>query len=126
LIVIASHAFSRWCAIALIWKLPYVRGDVESKSKPMANSLNGLNWLWAGIIGVAPIVLIALTMGGLIFHALLSAALWSCFAGMFAGFYFKKHLGGYTGDCLVATQQCAEVSFYLGALAVLNEVVAAS
>jgi adenosylcobinamide-GDP ribazoletransferase len=28
--------------------------------------------------------------------------------------YFKRKLGGVTGDCLGATQQLSEVVFYLG------------
>jgi adenosylcobinamide-GDP ribazoletransferase len=32
------------------------------------------------------------------------------------GRYFRKRIGGYTGDCLGATQQIAEVTFYLFAL----------
>ena len=31
--------------------------------------------------------------------------------------YFKKWIGGYTGDCLGATQQIAEVVFYLSFIA---------
>ena len=30
---------------------------------------------------------------------------------------FKRWLGGYTGDCLGATQQVSEIAFYLGLLA---------
>jgi adenosylcobinamide-GDP ribazoletransferase len=29
------------------------------------------------------------------------------------GRYFYRHIGGYTGDCLGASQQIAEVIFYL-------------
>jgi adenosylcobinamide-GDP ribazoletransferase len=29
---------------------------------------------------------------------------------------FKKQIGGYTGDCLGATQQFSEVAFYCGLL----------
>ena len=29
------------------------------------------------------------------------------------GRYFYRHIGGYTGDCLGASQQVAEVVFYL-------------
>jgi adenosylcobinamide-GDP ribazoletransferase len=31
---------------------------------------------------------------------------------------FRRWLGGYTGDCLGATQQVSELAFYLGLLAV--------
>jgi hypothetical protein len=30
--------------------------------------------------------------------------------------YFVRRIGGYTGDCLGATQQIAELAFYLGHL----------
>lgn len=33
--------------------------------------------------------------------------------------YAKKHIGGYTGDVLGATQQVVEIAFYLGLLAVI-------
>ena len=44
------------------------------------------------------------------------------FAGLVAGHYairhhFERRLGGYTGDCLGAVQQCSELGFYLGVLA---------
>ena len=35
---------------------------------------------------------------------------------LFAARYFLRRIGGYTGDCLGATQQVAELAFYLGLL----------
>jgi adenosylcobinamide-GDP ribazoletransferase len=35
------------------------------------------------------------------------------------GAYFSTRIGGYTGDCLGAAQQLAELSFLLTALGVL-------
>jgi adenosylcobinamide-GDP ribazoletransferase len=32
---------------------------------------------------------------------------------LYLGYYFKKWIGGYTGDCLGATQQVSEVVIYL-------------
>lgn len=34
--------------------------------------------------------------------------------------WYEPRLGGYTGDCLGAVQQCSEVGFYLGLLVVLG------
>ena len=34
--------------------------------------------------------------------------------------YFLRRIGGYTGDCLGATQQVTELAFYLGLLAQWN------
>ena len=36
-----------------------------------------------------------------------------------AGAYFRRRIGGYTGDCLGAAQQVAEVVFYLFAVGLL-------
>jgi adenosylcobinamide-GDP ribazoletransferase len=41
-------------------------------------------------------------------------------ATIWLGRKLQKWLGGYTGDCLGATQQLSELAFYLGALAVLS------
>ena len=43
-------------------------------------------------------------------------------AGLGVGYFamrrrFEARLGGYTGDCLGAVQQCSEIGFYLGVLA---------
>ncbi|MCF8185105.1 MAG: adenosylcobinamide-GDP ribazoletransferase, partial [Polynucleobacter sp.] len=35
---------------------------------------------------------------------------------LLAARYFVRRIGGYTGDCLGATQQLSEVGFYLGLL----------
>jgi adenosylcobinamide-GDP ribazoletransferase len=37
-------------------------------------------------------------------------------AAFVAARYFLRRIGGYTGDCLGATQQLAELAFYLGVL----------
>jgi adenosylcobinamide-GDP ribazoletransferase len=34
--------------------------------------------------------------------------------------WYEPRLGGYTGDCLGAVQQCSEVGFYLGLLVVIG------
>jgi adenosylcobinamide-GDP ribazoletransferase len=44
--------------------------------------------------------------------ALAAAAL----AALLAARYFVRRIGGYTGDCLGATQQLSELAFYLGML----------
>jgi adenosylcobinamide-GDP ribazoletransferase len=124
IIVIGAHMVSRWCAIGLIWRLPYVRADAEAKSKPLANSLSGADWLLSGALGVLILVpallLIDLTARTQISVALLSALIFSGITTLLAGGYFKSRIGGYTGDCLGAAQQLAELSFLLAALGVLG------
>ena len=37
-------------------------------------------------------------------------------ASVCMGLWFKRRIGGFTGDCLGATQQVCELAFYLAAL----------
>ena len=112
ILLIAAHAFSRYCAVLIMAGLPYVREDALSKSKPLATKLSK-NALWvASAFGLLPLLLLPAP-----------AALMSVVAGLIAtiwlGRKLQKWLGGYTGDCLGATQQLSELAFYLGALVVL-------
>jgi adenosylcobinamide-GDP ribazoletransferase len=122
--VIGAHGVSRWWAISLIWRLPYVRVDAEAKSKPLANSLSGADWLLSGVLGAlifAPaLLLIDPAARSRLTLALVAALTLSGFTTLLAAKYFKSWIGGYTGDCLGATQQLAELGFLLAALAVLG------
>jgi adenosylcobinamide-GDP ribazoletransferase len=51
--------------------------------------------------------------------ALLAALALSAASILVAGAYFNTRIGGYTGDCLGAAQQLAELAFLLAALGVL-------
>jgi adenosylcobinamide-GDP ribazoletransferase len=128
LIVIAAHSMSRWCAIGLIWRLAYVRADGEAKAKPFAGSLSGPAWALSGLIGVAGIAPLAVAWarwsGGDTGPAFGAAVLGGGAAGatlavLLAATYFRRRIGGYTGDCLGAAQQLAELAFLLGGLAVI-------
>jgi adenosylcobinamide-GDP ribazoletransferase len=123
-IVIGAHMVSRWCAIGLIWRLPYVRKDAGAKSKPLANSLSGADWLLSGALGVLillpALLLIDPAARSQLAVALLAALTLSGLTTLLAGGYFKGRIGGYTGDCLGATQQLAELGFLLAALGVLG------
>lgn len=125
LIFVAAHIASRWCAIGIIWRLQYIRPDAEAKSKPLADSLDGGNWLLSGLLGA-----IVLLPGFLLIDpparsqlsiVLLAALALSLIGTIFAGAYFRNRIGGYTGDCLGAAQQLAELSFLLTTLGILAE-----
>jgi len=125
LIFVAAQIASRWCAIGIIWRLQYIRPDAEAKSKPLANSLDGGNWLLSGLLGA-----IVLLPGFLLIDpparsqlsiVLLAALALSLIGTIFAGAYFRNRIGGYTGDCLGAAQQLAELSFLLTTLGILAE-----
>ena len=109
LALIAGHALSRFAATALIYVLDYVRDDQTSKSKPLATRMGRGELAVAAIFGLAPCVWLPAM------QVLVGLALAVTVTG-FAARYFVKRIGGYTGDCLGATQQVAELAFYLGLL----------
>jgi len=125
LIVVAAHIASRWCAIGIIWRLQYIRPDAEAKSKPLADSLDGGNWLLSGLLGAIVLLpgflLIDPPVRSRLAFVLLAALALSLIGTIFAGAYFRKRIGGYTGDCLGAAQQLAELSFLLTTLGILAE-----
>ncbi len=105
--LIGGHAFSRLCATSLLYCLDYVRD--EGKSKPLATRISRGSLAFAALTAVLPLFFLPPRQS--IFAVLLAllATLW--LARM-----FKRRIGGYTGDCLGATQQFAEVAFYAGML----------
>ncbi len=107
---VAGHAVSRFCAAALMFAMDYVREDADAKSRPLASRISPLELDIAGGTALLPCLL--LPFWSLPMALLLAGAVtWSL-----ARFY-KRWIGGYTGDCLGAVQQAAELAFYLGLLA---------
>jgi adenosylcobinamide-GDP ribazoletransferase len=112
-----AHPLSRLAAASLIWKLEYVRG--EGKAKPLAQQMTSTEFAIAAVTALLPApVLIAL--GWIAPNALLAALLGAVLAALWLGRKLQKRLGGYTGDCLGAVQQLAEVFIYIGLLATLG------
>lgn len=111
-VLLAGHAVSRFCATLLLATMDYVRDDLLSKAKPLATGMSGGAMLVALCFAIAPLAVLPLfkAAAGLVLAAL--ATLWLARK-------FQRWLGGYTGDCLGATQQLAEISFYLGLVAKL-------
>jgi len=107
--LIAAHAVSRLASTALIYVLDYVREDETSKSKPLAKKMARGEMALAAAFGLAPCALLPIPQ---VFIALAPAIL----ATVLAARYFVRRIGGYTGDCLGATQQVTELAFYLGLL----------
>ena len=122
-IVMGAHVVSRWWAIGLIWRLPYVRTEADGKSKALAGNLGGAQWLLSGALGALALLPVCLLVdpaaGPGLALALLAALALSAASILVAGAYFSTRIGGYTGDCLGAAQQLAELAFLLAALGVL-------
>lgn len=123
LIVVAAHIVSRWCSIGLVWGLPYARTDEEGKSRPFDGGLSAAQWALSGLIGLTALAIPSIWSGAVNTSLALAAAVGFVAAAtstLVTAAYFKERLGGYTGDCLGAVQQLSELTFVLGALALLR------
>lgn len=111
LLFICYHSLARWCAIQLCFLLDYVREDELSKAKPIAKKQTLKEVIGVYIWGLLPLIALMSFnwMYILVFLPLLPLLFY------FKG-YLKKWLGGYTGDCLGACEQIAEVVVLLAML----------
>ncbi len=105
--LVAGHALSRFCATTLLRGLDYVRDD--GKAKPLATRIGRGELALAGAAAALPLFCLPLAQA-------LCACLFAAAATLWLARQFKRRIGGYTGDCLGATQQLSEVAFYGGLL----------
>lgn len=121
-VVVGAHMVSRWCATSLIWRLQYLRTDADAKSKPIGDGLSTADWMLSGALGVLALLPATLLVDHsadlLLVRALLAGLTFALVSAILAGRYFNTWIGGYTGDCLGATQQVAELVFLLAALGI--------
>jgi adenosylcobinamide-GDP ribazoletransferase len=79
--------------------------------------------LLSGVLGALALLPVCLLVdpatGPRLALAFLAALASSAASILVAGAYFSTRIGGYTGDCLGAAQQLAELAFLLAALGVL-------
>lgn len=105
-ILILAHCSSRFMPLVIMQTLPYTQDIDASKSKPLANTK----------LSVLNIVVALLPLVGLSIYSLKTTLIGffvQLIISLFCGLFFKKWIQGYTGDCLGATQQLAEVGFYI-------------
>jgi adenosylcobinamide-GDP ribazoletransferase len=110
LIIFSAHTTSRFVASTFVQTHEYVQDEAKSKSKPIATTLMSKGEI---LFTVVVTLLTFIVFFNPLFLLLLPAAY---IPKIYLGYFFKKHIGGYTGDCLGATQQLSEISFYLSAL----------
>ena len=107
----AAHVTSRLMPLLIIRSLPHVGDTAQSKSKPLADSmdpaglLTGLFW-WLGAMALAWWMEPDLPW--------LAAALGAMLGLAWMWWLLQRRLQGFTGDGLGATQQVSELMFYLG------------
>ncbi len=104
LLLFAGHSLSRFLPLILMYSYDYARID-DSKSnlavcKPSLSEL-----IVAGFIALLPLLLLPLPY--MLTVPIIMLVNWRL------GAFFCRQIGGYTGDCLGASQQVAETVFYL-------------
>jgi adenosylcobinamide-GDP ribazoletransferase len=104
-LLIAGHSISRLQPLLIMRRYDYARTDnSKSQSAVFRPSVQAL--LFAVSVSLIPLLFLPVLFGLTIFPVLIVN--WNLSS------YFYSHIGGYTGDCLGASQQIAEVVFYLG------------
>jgi len=110
LLLVGAHAISRFMPVLVIFTQPYAREIRDSKAKPVAETADVATFITAGALGLLPVIVISFYINQPLI--LLSIGLLVLVTFLLSR-YFKKWIGGYTGDCLGAVQQVCEVVFYL-------------
>jgi adenosylcobinamide-GDP ribazoletransferase len=103
--LIVAHAASRLSPVLLMCGLSYVRENDDAKAKPLARAIDPAGLLVASLCALAPLLWLPWPVA-------LGVVLAVVGVGGTALRYFRRRIGGYTGDCLGATQQIAELAIY--------------
>ncbi|MDX2479883.1 MAG: adenosylcobinamide-GDP ribazoletransferase [Desulfuromusa sp.] len=110
--LINAHCSSRFIASTFVQSHDYVQDPDRSKAKPIASlRLTKAEMMFSFLLTLLPLLLFP-------HWIFILPLLVGYLAKIYLGYYFKKNIGGYTGDCLGATQQIAEVLFYLTVVAI--------
>lgn len=112
--LLLAHPLSRATALICIFSHRYARANEDSKAKPVAKKMSPIALATGLLLGALPLFAYAAWLH----HAAVLLVLAPLVAvKTMLAHYFQRWIGGYTGDCLGAIQQVAEVSIYLFLLA---------
>lgn len=109
-VLIIAHSSSRYLSGLMIHTHQYVTDIDQSKSKPLANKALPKRTLLVGLL----FTLLPFFLLGNVWYLLILP--FAYLGNVYLGWYFNKHIGGYTGDCLGTVQQVTEVLVYLGCI----------
>jgi len=113
-----AHVLSRFWPLVLVRTLAHVGDTATSKSKPLADQISRRSLGTAALWTLLPLALMATALGA---TALIASIAASALAMLWMRRWFARRLGGFTGDCLGATQQVGEIAIYLGVAIALGQ-----
>ncbi|MDO9424658.1 MAG: adenosylcobinamide-GDP ribazoletransferase [Methylobacter sp.] len=103
-VLLTGHSISRLSPLLLMQRYTYAR-EHPSKASDAVYQPTFQELTFSAVIALLPLALLPVWCAPAIISVLV--------ATIFLGRYFYRHIGGYTGDCLGASQQVAETVFYL-------------
>lgn len=106
-VIIGADVLSKLSTAVMINSLPYARTEETSKNKVLYRRIRFMEFSLVAIVCFFILWLMSTPLPALIPAGILVACL---------RWYFKKKIGGYTGDCCGATVLLAEQFFYIGAI----------
>lgn len=116
LIIIAAHSISRLVSTHCIFTHEYVGNLGSTKAKPLCSEITLKEMLVASVFGILPLFML-----GSLWYIL--AVIPVFISKWLLARYFKKWIGGYTGDCLGAIQQVGEIVFYMSVIFLKNNFI---
>jgi adenosylcobinamide-GDP ribazoletransferase len=113
LMLVTANTLSRMTAVYIIFTAPYAREHEDSKAKPIAKQMQVEDFLIAACWAILPLGLLVYYQVAFFFIIIPVLPV-----TIYLRRYYTKWIGGYTGDCLGATQQITEIVIYLSLLVV--------
>lgn len=108
-VIIGADVLSKLCTAIMVNTLPYARTEEESKVKVLYRKIRFHEFAIAALVCLTPLWLMSTPF-------LASIPMLLVLIGL--RWYFKRKIGGYTGDCCGASVLLAEQFFYIGATVV--------
>lgn len=143
--LVVAHALARWTVPALLWRLPYVRGE-GGVAAALKRGATGRRLAGATLVAVLVVAAVAagsaaiepdgplaawplaasppalLLAGPFSPLAAAAALLATLLVALAAAAFLRRRFGGVTGDLLGATCQATELAVYLAVLALVHRV----
>lgn len=115
----AAHVLSRMWALTVAQWLVHVGLEGQSKTRQLAGNIDKLP-LWQAVLWCLPLLAAYwLHQGAMLLAIIVFGAVVMGGVTVGMGWWFQRRLGGFTGDCLGATQQVCELAFYASTLTML-------